>query len=104
MPMTRAPASPERAALHDLLARHQRFLLTTHVNPDGDAIGSEVAFAALLKAKGRPVRVLNDSPTPQAFGWLERGIEVETHTEEIAEQRLSRADALVVVVTGKLQP
>ena len=63
----RAPASPERAALHQFIARHHKFLLTTHINPDGDAIGSEVAFARMLRALGKSARVLNDSPTPHAL-------------------------------------
>ena len=69
-PSTREPATPERAKLHQFIARHHKFLLTTHINPDGDAIGSEVTFARLLRALGKSVRVLNDSPTPHAFGWL----------------------------------
>ena len=39
------PPSPERSQFHAFVARHQRFLLTTHINPDGDGIGSEVAMA-----------------------------------------------------------
>jgi len=101
--MTLNPATPERAALHEFVARHERFLLTTHVNPDGDAIGSEVAFAQLLRARGKQVQVLNDSPTPRAFGWLEKNMAVDVYTEELAEKRFAEADALVVLDTGNLQ-
>lgn len=101
--MSRAPATPGRAALHQFVARHQRFLLTTHVNPDGDAIGSEVAFARLLRALGKSVRVLNDSPTPRAFAWLGLEAPVEVYGEELAEARFSEADALVVLDTGNRQ-
>ena len=31
-----------------LFKNHQKFVLTTHVNPDGDGIGSEVALAEWL--------------------------------------------------------
>ena len=61
------PKTPERRALHEFLARHQRFLLTTHVNPDGDGIGSEVAMALWLAGRGKSVRVLNDSSMPAAL-------------------------------------
>jgi len=97
------PASPARAALHEFLDRHARFLLTTHVNPDGDAIGSEVAFAELLRAKGKSVRILNDSVVPHAFEWLTRRWPVESYTEPLAEQRFAEADALVVLDTGNRQ-
>jgi phosphoesterase RecJ-like protein len=98
-----APASPDRAALHAFLDRHQRFLLTTHVNPDGDAIGSEVAFAELLRAKGKRARILNDSPTPHAFEWLTHEWPVEVYREDIAEARFAEADALIVLDTGNRQ-
>ena len=101
--MSRMPASPERAALHAFIARHQRFLLTTHVNPDGDAIGSEVAFARWLRAVGKSVRVLNDSPTPRAFAWLADEGPVEVYDEALAETRFAEADAFVVIDTGNKQ-
>lgn len=101
--MSRTPATSERAALHQFIARHQRFLLTTHINPDGDAIGSEVAFARMLRALGKQARVLNDSPTPRAFGWLGLEAPVEVYTEELAERCFSEADALVVLDTGNKQ-
>ncbi len=95
--------SPQRAALYAFVARHQRFLLTTHVNPDGDAIGSEVGFARWLKAQGKQVRILNDSPTPSAFEWLAADDPIEVYTEELAETRFAEADALVVLDTGNKQ-
>ena len=99
----RAPATPQRAALHAFLAKHERVLLTTHINPDGDAIGSEVAFARLLRAQGKHVRVLNDSPTPHAFTWLGLEGPVEVYTEELAERCFAEASALVVLDTGNKQ-
>jgi bifunctional oligoribonuclease and PAP phosphatase NrnA len=92
-----------RAALHEFVQRHQRFLLTTHINPDGDAIGSEIAFARLLRALGKDVRILNDSPTPHAFGWLADAGPVEVYEESLAEQRFAEADALVVLDTSNRQ-
>jgi len=92
--------TPERGALHEFLGRHERFLLTTHVNPDGDAIGSEVAFARWLQGMGKQVRILNDSPTPAAFTWLTAGTPIETYDPELCERRFAEADALVVLDTG----
>ena len=97
------PATPDRAALHAFLERHQRFLLTTHVNPDGDAIGSEIAFAHWLLSCGKQVRVLNDSPTPAAFGWLANPLGIEVYDEALCESRFAEADALVVLDTGNKQ-
>ncbi len=63
--MTRQPdpqATP--AAVADILRRHRRFLLTTHINPDGDGLGSELALAHWLRANGKDVAILNHSSTP----------------------------------------
>jgi phosphoesterase RecJ-like protein len=97
------PASTERRALHDFVAKHQRFLLTTHLNPDGDAIGSEVAFARWLRAMGKTVRILNDSVTPTAFLFLTVEDPIEVYEPALAEQRFSEADALVVLDTSNRQ-
>lgn len=96
-------AGPDRAALHAFLERHRSFLLTTHVNPDGDAIGSEVAVARWLRERGKQVRILNDSPTPGAFGWLVADEPIEVYEEALCEQRFAEADALVVLDTSNRQ-
>ena len=57
--------------LADLIETHDRFLVTTHVRPDGDALGSEVGMAGLLRQKGKHVRVVNSSPTPPRYDFLD---------------------------------
>ena len=39
--------------LADLIETHDRFLVTTHVRPDGDALGSEVGMVGLLHRRAR---------------------------------------------------
>src|SRR5262249_49344499 len=97
------PASPERRALHEWIARHQRFLLTTHINPDGDGIGSEVAFARWLRTLGKSARILTAWVTPAAFLFLVEDEAIEVYTPELAEQRFSEADALIVLDTSNRQ-
>jgi len=43
---------------------NNNFIITTHVNPDGDAIGSELALARYLQSLGKNVTIINHSPTP----------------------------------------
>jgi phosphoesterase RecJ-like protein len=57
--------------LADLMETHDRFLVTTHIRPDGDALGSEVGMAGLLRQKGKDVRVVNASPTPPRYDFLD---------------------------------
>lgn len=96
-------ASPDRRAFLEFLQRHRRFLLTTHVNPDGDGLGSEIALALWLRGMGKEVRVLNDSVVPTAFLFLTREVTVESWDAEVAEQRFTEADALIVLDTSNRQ-
>ena len=44
-----------------------RFLLTSHINPDGDAIGSELGLARLLRGLGKGAVVWNRDETPTLY-------------------------------------
>jgi phosphoesterase RecJ-like protein len=87
------------AAARDLAALTtpgSRVCLTTHVNPDGDGIGSEVALALLLQANGVHVAITNPTPTPPRFEFLFRG-HPELDRTDRAVKELRRADAIVVL-------
>ncbi len=96
-------ATPDRRAFHEFLERHPRILITSHVNPDGDALGSEVALGLWLRRLGRQVRILNDSPVPAAFTFLTRHLAVETFEPELAEAAFDGSDALVVLDVSNRQ-
>ena len=55
------------AAVLKEVRRHHCFLISTHHNPDADAISSAVAVALWLKSLGKTVHVLNEDPCPE---WL----------------------------------
>ena len=96
-------ATADRAALHDFVARHQRFLLTTHINPDGDGLGSEVAMALWLRGLGKTAHILNDSTVPAAFTFLTRHHPVEIYEPGLAERLFDASDALVVLDVSNRQ-
>ncbi len=60
------------AALDRVLEASQRVLIASHLFPDGDAIGSEVALALHLRARGKKVLVLNETPAPERYRFLTR--------------------------------
>jgi len=47
------------AQIAEAFRSHQRFVVMSHLRPDGDAIGCEVALALCLKAMGKEVAVWN---------------------------------------------
>lgn len=55
------------AAIRDAILQRQRFLITSHARPDGDAIGSQVAMAYALRRLGKQVQMVNADPAPPQF-------------------------------------
>jgi phosphoesterase RecJ-like protein len=58
--------------------RGQTFLISTHQNPEGDAIGSTLALALALESLGKTVRILTQDPVPEILAFLP-GAEKITH-------------------------
>lgn len=57
--------------LKDFIIKNNSFILTTHVNPDADAIGSEIAMYNLLKKLNKEVYIINHSVTPYNLKFLD---------------------------------
>ncbi len=57
--------------LADAIQAHSRFVLTTHVRPDADALGSELGMAGILEFFGKQVRIINASPVPPRLQFLD---------------------------------
>ena len=54
----------------DCLKRHKSFLITSHANPEGDALGSELAFYNLLKKLSKRAVVVNEDKLPYGYDFL----------------------------------
>jgi phosphoesterase RecJ-like protein len=53
-----------------ILATPRKILITTHTNPDGDAIGASLAMFGYLKKKGHEVSVMVPDPDPGFLHWM----------------------------------
>lgn len=47
-----------------MIKKHKVFLITTHVNPEADGIGAELAFSHLLRKLGKSGLIINESKVP----------------------------------------
>jgi bifunctional oligoribonuclease and PAP phosphatase NrnA len=54
----------------DLIRRSDHFLVASHANPDGDAIGSTIALGYILSALGKDFCLYNPTGVPHQFDWL----------------------------------
>ncbi len=70
---------PERLIAR--LRSGQRYLLTSHANPDGDAIGSTVAAAKLLRQLGKAATVWLRDPVPRLYQALPGADRIHAGTE-----------------------
>jgi len=63
-----------RPADHELFRRRIEgagdVVLVTHINPDGDALGSQFGLAAFLLERGARVRIVNHDPTPELLSFI----------------------------------
>lgn len=54
----------------ECVRKNKSFLVTSHTNLEGDALGSELAFANLLRKLGKRVQVVNQDPVPAEYQFL----------------------------------
>src|SRR6188474_1806646 len=55
------------SAICDVIRSRQRFVITSHARPDGDAIGSQVAMALALRQLGKDVEMVAADAAPPQF-------------------------------------
>lgn len=58
----------------DALNKYDNFLITSHVDPEPDALGSELSMYELLKKLGKKSEIINSEPVPEQYGFMQ-GIE-----------------------------
>lgn len=84
------------ALFRQLCESRQRFVLTTHINPDGDALGSQLSLARFLRGRGKAVRIVNQDPTPDSLRFL-GGEPVELYRPEVHDEVLAKIDLIILV-------
>ncbi len=88
------------ASLLDLLKSRERFVLTSHVRPDCDALGSELGLAGILESLGKDVRIVNAQSTPPSLAWIDPERRIESLAEKVRPADLADRDLFVVLDTS----
>ncbi len=83
--------------LKNIILENNSFLLTTHVNPDADAIGSEIGFYFILKELGKKVFIINHSPTPYNLEFLDIDNVIERYDEKKHSHIFNEVDVLAAI-------
>jgi phosphoesterase RecJ-like protein len=81
-------------AITDALQRHDRFLVVTHENPDGDALGSLLALSLALRQLGKDAVMYlpGQTPLPQEYAFMPLDDIVREPPKDAAERVLLAVD------------
>jgi phosphoesterase RecJ-like protein len=85
--------------LTDKLKTAKNVLLLPHANPDGDTIGSVLAFAHLLKKMGKTIAVYTTPQVPEFLKWLPDARQIveinNNNAQTIIEDSFSNYDLII---------
>jgi phosphoesterase RecJ-like protein len=84
----------------EIVHAHQRFLLVCHVRPDCDALGSELAMAAILEHFGKDVLLVNDFCVPPTLRFLDPQRKVRQLGSDVPAEQLQDREVIVVLDTS----
>lgn len=82
--------------LREILERSQTFLLSGHVNIDGDSLGSMLGMYYFLKRKGKSVRALAFEPLAERYAFLGGDAIVEIFDPEVHAKPAQESDVFMM--------
>ncbi len=86
--------------IYQEIEKADSIMLTTHENPDGDGIGSIVAFYEHLRAKGKECRILLTSRLPEEYHFLDSDNNFEVFEEAKHTEWLRNVDLSILLDIG----
>src|SRR3989337_2185735 len=81
----------------EIIREHSKFLITTHINPDGDGLGSELALYTILKMLGKEAFVINQSRVPDNYKFLNRDSDIKVFSKKDDINLIDKAEVIFVV-------
>ncbi|MBL9125012.1 MAG: DHH family phosphoesterase, partial [Planctomycetaceae bacterium] len=97
---TITPAAIDWPRFVELIRGCQSFVLTSHIRPDCDALGSELGMAGILAALGKEVRIVNGQKTPPNLAWIDPQQRILALDSDVSLEDLDSADAVFVLDTS----
>ncbi|MFZ4523569.1 MAG: DHH family phosphoesterase [Bacteroidales bacterium] len=83
--------------ISEKISQPLRILITTHSNPDGDAIGASLALASYLKKKHHQVEVMVPDPYPEFLAWMKGHEDILIFSEKERECRKAIDEAEMII-------
>ena len=91
-------SADSHAMFRRLCGEAKRIVLTTHMNPDGDAIGSEIGLARFLMADDRELHPINGDATPEILAFVDGPpTQIEVYDASTHDALIEGADLVILV-------
>ncbi|MCB9953128.1 MAG: bifunctional oligoribonuclease/PAP phosphatase NrnA [Planctomycetaceae bacterium] len=87
----------------DVVHSAERFVISSHVRPDADAIGSALGLAGILESLGKTVRIINPSHTPDHLGFMDPEKRIQKIKADVSIESACDTDVHVIVDTSAWQ-
>ena len=94
---------PSWVPLHQLIQQHSTFLITSHVRPDADALGSELGLRFVLESLGKSAVIWNASGPPANLHFMDPGNSIRLFNNAAARAEVPTVDAILIVDTSSWQ-
>jgi phosphoesterase RecJ-like protein len=88
---------------YELINNYQNFLIVSHKNPDGDAIGSEIALAMALMKLNKKVYIYNSDPPPKRYSKFPKASLIQTEKKNFKEDVTIFVDCAEIDRIGKIK-
>jgi len=83
----------------DIVCSRHRFLLTSHIRPDCDALGSELAMAAILERLNKQVQIVNAFAVPQNLRFIDRQHKARQLGVDVSAEQAKDTEVLMILDT-----
>lgn len=80
-----------------VIKQYKTFIITSHINPDCDALGSEIALARHLSSLNKKVKILNHDIIPPAYRFLDSKRRVKRYVSAKHDAEIAKVDVIIVV-------
>ncbi|NQV14617.1 bifunctional oligoribonuclease/PAP phosphatase NrnA [bacterium] len=87
-------------ALKVILREHDKFVFSTHVEPDADGLGSQLGLARFMKRIGKTVHILNPSTLRVNLEFLPHENEIQVYDRNKHAQILANSDVIIAFDIG----
>ena len=87
-------------AFLDIIRSNQRFLLTSHIRPDCDALGSELGMALILESLDKDVMIVNGQSTPPNLAFIDPQNRIKVIGKDVESADLEDRQVLMILDTS----